>query len=427
MDKRFFTLLLIIPFLLVLSQVRDSDIKNNFTNSLKEIKTKILQSESQKEFDLLQIEIKNLQKEFSAHRKFLNKALYPMTVKSSFKNTFTFLKENMDKKNLTTTLAYSEQENDSLKGEISNITENFQHLSNENNNLIGKIKSLKITIKRDKKTIKALSNLIDKLKINIKNRDDLVVVMLDSLFDEFQKPQMSELSRNKVLNSNIFETIKHVVDDNIKFVVSSELTPNDYIFIKSEQQRFSSTWKKVAPLVIKTYMEENQRITILSDIDAKIHDWEEKSSKSIFKKLYLIVQKNNFGIAEFQNGNEFHKNIINFIDNQIAKPNPEIYEQFVTQFWTAKFNDSWIQLLLVDDLKTSQYQAIQNKIAKWKELSSNDNMIYIIIGATLLFLIIILILIVSKGKKKDLYEELDLSDNSTDSKNILNPNYKGKK
>lgn len=427
MSKKIILILVLIPALLILGQVRDSDIKKNFLQAINNISKSIESSTSEEDFSKIDSKITALKENFSSHKKFLDKALYPKTFDNELVLLNSKLMKKIEKEKLATNLGLSKLENDSLKGEIINITENFKQLTTENNDLLSKIKSLKITIKRDSKTIKQLTDLVDKLKLNIKNRDDLVVMMLDSLFSDFQKPNLTELDKKKMLNTNVFATIKNVVNDNIRFLENSELTPDDYIFIKSEQNRFSNTWKKVAPMVIKTYMEENQRIKILTEIDEKIHDWKAATSSSIFRKLYLTIQKHNLGINEFGNGTEFYENFSAYIDAQISQPDNEIYENFIQKIWNKEFEDKWIQLLLVDDLEEKHYQDLKNKIKKWQEIAGIDYTIYYAVGGgILLLLIIIIVLLASKGKGKETFHEVDLTNVQEQKQQTLNPNYKQK-
>jgi hypothetical protein len=325
--------------------------------------------------------IDELQKEFADHKILLDRSLYPDDYSKSIAN----LKGRLliRQKDLgvietqITRIVELESQVRELSGKILNLTQ-------ENERLMGTVKTLStsytLSNEADKAIFDSLNTTINKLRLNLKERDNLIFALVDSLFMQYDKSvaSMSDVEKQgisgKLERRNVLTEIKKSITDNLRFLESTNLTPNDYSEIVRQHQRFASQWKGLGPKLTNIYLTGKQKKNEVALVDSMLSTWSAKVEVSTWKALTSLLEKGKIQLKPFSNGTEFTANFLDFIDVEIKniKQEPEDvrakrYNTFNDMVWKTDLKPLWLPVLVESGKITSdQKTEIENRFKSWQ-------------------------------------------------------------
>jgi hypothetical protein len=339
--------------------------------------------------------IDELEKEFLPHKPLLDRALYP----DDYTKTITNLKGRLlvRQKDLgvietqITRIVELENQVRELSGRISNLTQ-------ENERLMGTVKTLSTSYTVSKETNKVLFDslniVITKLRQNLKERDNLIFALLDSLFMQYDKSvaSMNDVEKQgisgKLERRNVLTNIKKSIADNLQFLESTNLTPNDYAEIARQHQRFASQWKGLGPKLASIYLSGKQKKNEVALIDSMLSTWSAKVDLSTWKTLTSLMNKGGIQLKPFSNGNEFTANFLEFVDAEIknVKQEPEDvrakrYNTFNDIVWKTDLKPLWLPVLVESGKITAdQKTEIENQFKLWQSaITPVSPIIYVLV------------------------------------------------
>lgn len=382
----------------------DFETTQKFKAGLHQIDQLIKNAQSNDDLDAAQSKLDNLKNEFSQHKSLLDKSLYPDDFNKSidkFANAIELRRGDF--------IQISE-----LTTEVAGLKDQVSELNQYNTDLIRKIRTLERSSKKDARTIDSLKTLVKSLKASLRERDDLVFTMVDSLLAEFNNNPSNFEGDNSgnVANldrKNVFHNIKNTVADNIKFLDVTVLTPDDFEEMKDQQQRFSKLWRQVGPKLVNIYMKKQDRTKEVEQINSYFREWNYRIDKQIWTSVNKLFKEKNLNLQNFDQGIGFTNNIVSFIEDEIKsvklREREEVvntYKLFADTLWYEKIKSDWMPLLLDNKLLSeAQKDTIESRIEKWKDTIDPDatpTWIYFAIGGVALIAIIFVIFQNRKAK-----------------------------
>jgi len=325
--------------------------------------------------------IDELQKEFADYKILLDRSLYP----DDYSKTIANLKGRLliRQKDLgvietqITRIVELESQVRELSGKISNLTQ-------ENERLMGTVKimseSYALSKEADKSLFDSLNTVITKLRQNLKERDNLIFALVDSLFMQYDKTvaSMSDVEKQgisgKLERRNVLTDIKKSIADNLQFLESTNLTPNDYTEIVRQHHRFASQWKGLGPKLAGIYLSGKQKKNEVALIDSMLSTWSAKVDLSTWKALASLLDKGKIQLKPFSNGTEFTANFLEFVNAEInnVKKEPEDvrakrYNTFNDMVWKTDLKPLWLPVLAESGKITAdQKTEIENRFKSWQ-------------------------------------------------------------
>ena len=256
------------------AQSSDFEIIDSFKKRHQSLQESIKTLQDLGQRDNLEHEIARLEDEYEQHRKLLGEGLYPESFDAALGTLRELLKQStarlrlaeesrVDKvkiveitgkveaagKKIVEITAQNDQYRaalEKLTREVQEQSARIQQLSVENAGLLEKIKALQLESRKDKEAIAKLRELTDKLYANIRDREELIVKMMDSLFDEYSKADLTDAQKKNILaiaqKNDYVSKIVSTIDGNISYVGTALLTPQDVNVIRDQQMRLAVKW-----------------------------------------------------------------------------------------------------------------------------------------------------------------------------------------
>jgi hypothetical protein len=262
-----------------------------------------------------------------------------------------------------------------LSRDVQEQSARIEQLTAENTGLLEKIKVLQLESRKDKESIAKLRELTDKLYANIRDREELIVKMMDSLFDEYSKADLTDAQKKNVLaiaqKNDYVSKIVTTIDGNINYVGTALLTPQDVNVIRDQQKRLALKWDGIKPFVSKLYPDDQSRTRDISMVDGRLADLKSGTSEAIWRSIQQVFTSNSIAIAPFRNSSEFHTLVLAYIDGQTNSPSRETYQVFRHKVWDSPIKDQWLPIIPIDELTEKQRGDIEERIALWaKKISA---------------------------------------------------------
>ena len=362
----------------------DLEIVDNFKSEVASIENTIKNATSLEGLKDVPLRINLLKDNFADHKELLDKSLYP----DNYQTTLDKLNKNylMRQGDFTTI--------DVLQTEVSALNEQVEFLNQRNNELLTQVRTLEAQRDKDAKTIKKLNNLVAQLRTSIRERDELVLSMIDSLMPPTVRDQDMLTAEDKSMISkeeqeqNVIENVKTTIKDNIRFMQVTSLKPNDLVAIREQQEDFSAKWQKVGVKLINVYSEDGKKAEELKEIDELFNQWYAAVTKEAWKSVDDEFSLNEIELRRFNNGEEFTTSVEIFIGDELKnlgvksdEESKKIYAQFADSTWFAVIQPVWMNYLLENKMLTEENKdRMGSKIAEWKNALYPSNWwIYLII------------------------------------------------
>ena len=377
----------------------DFEIKQSFMNKYKQIEISIEYADDEAKCNAIVGQIEKLKEEFAPHSSLLDNALYPEDFNSAF--------AKLNKK-LSIRQTDVSQIGD-LKVQVTELNDQLLKLNQENSELIYQVQSLKRSATKNAKTIDSLKYLVKRLSAKLKERDELVMSMVDSLFQQITviPASVNDYESNgvfkKIASTNFFENIKRSVSDNMKFMRVTILTSDDLNEIRGQQEEMSARWQKVGPSLAKVYLQSKQQATEVNQINNLFDEWKQQIDDQVWERVYNIFEKKNIHLLQFKSGEEFTNSISSFVQDEIKNygvkgkdESDKTYALFVDSVWFKEVEPEWIPYLLNDKMITeANKDSLDNRIREWKEKVSPSEfplwIIYVVVGIIMVTVLSIVI------------------------------------
>jgi len=377
----------------------DFEIKQNFMNKYKQIEVSIEYADDEAKCTTIAGQIEKLKDEYAPHTSLLDNALYPEDFNSAFAKL---------SKKLSIRQTDVSQIGD-LKVQVTELNDQLLKLNQENSELMYQVQSLKRSATKNAKTIDSLKYLVKRLSAKLRERDDLVMGMVDSLFQQITviPASVNDYESNgvfkKIASTNFFENIKRSVSDNMKFMRVTILTADDLNEIRGQQNEMSARWQKVGPSLAKVYLQSKQQATEVNQINNLFDEWKQQIDDQVWERVYNIFEKKNIHLLQFKSGDEFTNSISSFVQDEIKNygvkgkdESDKTYALFVDSLWFKEVEPTWIPYLLNDKMITeANKDSLDSKIKEWKEKVSPSEfplwIIYVVVGVIMVTVLSIVI------------------------------------
>lgn len=393
---RVLTLTLAIPAALAAQVRSDYEIVRAFEGESVAIATAIEAANTTVEIVDIESRIMELDSTYREYRILIDRALYP----DGFAGRLMKLRGQLTYAKDKITIIESQYARISeLETQVRELSSQVENLAGENAKMLGEMKRL-----RDSKgTIDSLNAVIIKLRQGLRQRDDLIFALVDSLFLQYDKDVAVMTDREKrgvaarLERRNVFTGIRQSIQDNVRFLDATELTGNDIVKLSEEHQSFASKWqglgKKLADVYVGT---ASKRAAEVATIDTMINRWKDKLGGLYWKTLNDVFARSSAEVKPFANGREFYANLTAYLDEEIRKARDEKdgqryfrYEAFADSLWEQSVLPDWIpSMVKTGGLTEQEVEAITAKVEEWKGIVSPPlTMVYIIVGLVMLVVV----------------------------------------
>jgi len=417
MKNQFLTIFIAVLFIFIGNPFAQSDyeIVQNFKTKYQEIEKNIKDAASLNELNAVVAAIDHLKQEYAEHKDLLDKSLYPDNYDKSFESLNTaYLIRQSD----FTTIEV-------LQTEVVVLEQQVDDLNKRNNQIIIMIDELETLKKKDKKTIAELENLIADLRNSLRQRDRLVVEMMDKLIHPIMREKATLSAEDRRIVRRIenkedaLQNVKVSLKDNIRFLEATSLNPADIKAIQEQQEKFSNTWKAIGPKLVDVYANKDNKADELKEIDSLFIQWYYKSvDQNVWKSI-----RNEFGarsiiLKEFNHSDEFVHSVKLFIEDEIKnlgiksdEASEKTYVSFTDSTWFSTIKPIWMLYLIEAGLFTvEQKNEIEASIEEWKnELYPSKLWLYIAIWFGVVIILLPAILILIRRRKKSQHEFKDIA------------------
>jgi len=413
------------------AQISDFEIIDSYKKRHQSLleSVKVVQDLGQR--DMLGNEIDRLEGEYQQHRKLLGEGLYP----ESFEASIVRLRDQL--KNSTARLVLAEESKkdkvqivektrkieaqestikvistqneeyraalEKMSRDVQDLSARIQQLTEENTGLLEKIKTLQLESRKDKESITKLRELTDKLYANIRDRDELIVKMMDSLFDEYSKADLTDAQKKTILaiaqKNDYVSKIVTTIDGNIDYVGTALLTPQDVNVIRDQQKRLALKWDGIKPFVSKLYPDDQSRTRDITMVDGRLADLKSGTGDATWRSIQQVFTANGVAIEPFHNAGEFSARVLAYIDAQLKDPSREKYRVFRQKIWDSPIKDQWFPVIPLDELSAKQRADIEDRIVLWDKKISAALWRWVLIGVFAAAMIGLVAVLVQRKKK----------------------------
>jgi len=402
-------------------QVSDRANVDKFSRTIKELYRSVDSAKSAQDCADITASLEALESEFAPHKALLDRALYPDDYSKSIASLKgRLLVRQKDLGVIETQLVRIAE----LEKQVQELTGRISDLTKENDSLLAGVNNLRQAHKlnmeaaaSDRVLVDSLKTVISRLRQNLKERDDLIFALLDSLFLQYDKDvaSMNDVEKQGVSvrleRRNVLTNIKRSIADNLKFLESTELSPNDYMEIARQNQRFTSQWNGLRPKIASIYLSGKQKKSEAVLIDSMLTRWSARVNQSTWKTLAVLFERGGIQLKPFSNGDELTKSFSEFVAAEIRntkkEPNDVLRKRFNTfndQVWKTDIESAWLPVLVESGKITAdQKAAIEKSFDSWRKEVTPISPIVYALGAVAILLFIWSL--TRRGRKKPLTEQ----------------------
>ncbi len=399
-----FTAFIVLMFSYQIKAQQDYEIVQNFKAKYHQLEDSIKTANSLTKLDTLQSEIDALRTEYQAHEELLNKSLYPNDFNSSMNNLENAL--NVRRGDYTQIT--------SLQTQVSGFKIQIDSLNKKNVDLFNQIQTLQEETAANKITISKLKKSVDALMFSLHRRDRLVMTMLDSLLPPSVR-EHGKLTQNEKQNlyakekkNDVLKNVETAIDDNIKFLEMTNLTPGDLSSIKKQEEDFQKLWQGVGPEIVDVYTSRKKSAGELQNIEMKFARWNSAITQEAWNSIRHNFASYGINLSRFSDGQGFIATLNSYINDQIQSANlnkdqaEDTFKAFTDSVWLKTVKPDWIPYLTENKmLSDTSVKSVDAKIAQWKSIvePGGFNWLYIIVAVLIILIVILLVRSGSSMKK----------------------------
>lgn len=348
----------------------DREIVDNFKKEYSEVEQQIKNATTLAELKNVADKITALKQNYAQHKELLDKSLYP---------------DKYDQAILNLNSAYVLRQGDFatidvLQSEVGELKQQVEFLNQRNNELIAQVRKLEGQTQKDAKTIKKLENLIAELRTSIKERDELVLNMIDSLMPPTMRKKDVLTAEDKDIvmseeeKQNVLSNVKTTISDNIRFMQITSLKPDDLKSIREQQEDFANKWQKVGVRLVEVYADDDKKTEELQQIEQLFDNWYAAVEREAWVSIGEEFSMNGIDLRIFNNGKEFTNSVLMFINDELKnlgiksdEESKRVYANFADSTWFAIIQPVWMNYLIENKMLTEENKnKMESKIAEWK-------------------------------------------------------------
>ncbi|HCA81713.1 MAG TPA: hypothetical protein DEP53_18445 [Bacteroidetes bacterium] len=397
--KNFIFLMPIVVASMTAQQISDRAIVDRFTKSVKELFRDVDSAQSAHDCADVNALIEEMEKEFAAHKELLDRALYP----DDYSKTITNLKGRLlvrqkDLGVIETQLVRIA----ALESQVRELSGRIDDMSTEVTNLQRAHLLNMEAAAMDRALLDSLKIVISRLRQSLRERDNLIFALVDSLFMQYDKDvaSMNDVEKQgisvRLERRNVLTNIKKSLEDNLKFLESTNLSPNDYAEIARQNQRFSSQWNGLRPKITSIYLGGRKKNKEAVLIDSMLATWSSKVDQGTWNALRVLLEKGGIQLKPFSSGDEFTGNFSEFVAAEIsnAKQEPgdvrlKRFNTFNDSVWKTDLEPTWLPVLAGSGkITANQKEEIEKKFGSWQSaIAPVSPLVYIVVAILLLMLL----------------------------------------
>jgi hypothetical protein len=381
----------------------DYEVIQTFKQKLTDINKSIEKASTVQECVDITSRIDDLEKEYADYVALLDKALYPDGYKGKVANVRIQLKMGQEKLGIIET--QFARIND-LEAQVKSLNAKVESLTGENANLLQQVQKMGEEAKgaasgmaSTRGIIDSLNKVINKLRNNIKERDQMIFALVDSLFMQYDKSvsSMKDVEKQSLAGrldrKNIFSNMKKSIQDNLAFLQTTQLSSKDLVEMINEQKRFASQWKAFGAKLQGLYEPGKKGATEIKDVESLLVEWGQKADATFWHGLNLAFSERGLAVKAFNSGSEFKTNLVDFISAEIKDAGSDkkdqslkAYQSFYDSLWVTQLKPTWIPLLVDSGkISDSDRQEIESKVANWGGAVSPSRMwLYLLVMVVVL-------------------------------------------
>jgi DNA repair ATPase RecN len=386
---KIFVLLIVLGIANSIFAQSDREIVDKFKAEYTAIEKSIKDATTLQGLNLVLDKITMLKQDYAQHKELLDKSLYPDNYD-----------ESIDKLNKAYLLRQGDFSTiDVLQTEVGELKQQVEFLNRRNNELLLQVQKLEAQREKDTKTIKKLEKLVADLRESIRERDNLVLAMIDSLMPPTMrnKEVLTVEDKNMVAaeeqKDNVLNNVRTTIKDNIRFIQATSLKPDDLEQIREQQKDFVKKWQKVGVKLVEVYGEDDKKSEELKQIDELFSEWAAVVKQEAWDSINEEFALNGIELRSFNNGEEFTTSVEMFIGDELKnlgvkseEGSKRVYAQFADSTWFATIQPVWMNYLVENKMLTDENKnKMESKIAEWKNaLYPSCWWIYLIIAVVLI-------------------------------------------
>ena len=391
--------MLIVVASMTAQQISDRAIVDRFTKSVKELFRDVDSAQSAHDCADVNALIEEMEKEFAAHKELLDRALYP----DDYSKTITNLKGRLlvrqkDLGVIETQLVRIA----ALESQVRELSGRIDDMSTEVTNLQRAHLLNMEAAAMDRALLDSLKIVISRLRQSLRERDNLIFALVDSLFMQYDKDvaSMNDVEKQgisvRLERRNVLTNIKKSLEDNLKFLESKNLSPNDYAEIARQNQRFSSQWNGLRPKITSIYLGGRKKNKEAVLIDSMLATWSSKVDQGTWNALRVLLEKGGMQLKPFSSGDEFTGNFSEFVAAEIsnAKQEPgdvrlKRFNTFNDSVWKTDLEPTWLPVLAGSGkITANQKDEIEKEFGSWQSaIAPVSPLVYIVVAILLLMLL----------------------------------------
>ena len=410
--NRFSIAVLSFVFLIGLSmntqaQVRsDYEIKQSFDSEYTEVFEGLKTATTSAEIQDLLDRVEQMRNDYTDHRDLLDRVLYPETLNGALNRL-----RDVTQTSYNYVIRIEQQ-----SGNVMELERQLAELSEQVQLNLVQSDSLRTELDRMTRSRNANAAAARQLREQLKQRDELILAMVDSVFVSYDRLDLASLNREereelglRVDVENVLGHINSVIEGNISFIdTNTQLSAEDFLRLQALQVEFEKIWANIGPKLAMIYTPSAQRENRLTEINEGIDRWSQRINQSVWQSLSAAFESRNIEIADFDDPVSFYTALNNHVDGSIervvagggSEEELQAYERFAN-VWHNDIKVNWQQFLIESEILTSENIAtIDRKIANWNvQAQPTSPLSWILIGILGLIVVVLIVVLVAQRRK----------------------------
>ncbi len=389
------------------AQVRsDFETVKAFEKETKRLSVAIDSAKTVQECADIRVSIEQLKEEYAEHKALLDRSLYGENFDQRFERISGQLilaerKIGVIESQIARIVELETQVRE-LSAKVSDLTAANAQLLSDVDRLSENVKGFSEGSVESSNMIDSLKGVIGRLQKGLRERDELIFALVDSLFMQYNKDFASvtddemkgiaiKLDRNNVVSGVITS-----IENNIRFLERAELSGSDLATIIDEHARFSSQWKGIGPKLASVYVSRKNRAKELAGIDTLLAQWSAKADEAQWRELNRTFSQNGLTVDQFSTGEQFVKSLGAYIDSEMSSDAASTEKDSTwvrfERVWDGEVSASWIPLLVKrENISQADADSLAEKVDVWRsEMTPTSPFVY-----ALIFIVIVSLLVVA--------------------------------
>ena len=350
------------------AQVSDYEVKTNFENACKQIKSAFDSARTTAALDSLKLVLDSVEVQYMPRQKFLDRALYPETFGEKIADLRGLFQLTYDRVYLIQNQGIKIEE---LEGRILLLSARIDSLSTERTKLFAELQQNKNAVTRMRETIRRLT-------ATMQAKDRLIFALIDSIFLPYDKDlnQIGDIQKEaitaKLMKANAAARIYDIAADNLQFLQTTELQPKDYTNLIDQRDQFANKWNGLRDKInAVSYASEAEKagkpgkgkgaarepVIQQTHVDSVLMDWDTRLASVFWSSLYKEFSSKQVKVLPFTDARSFDVSMRAYVDSAEAKG--EDTKVFVEEVWKNRIDKEWREALSKESmLGKTRYAAL---------------------------------------------------------------------